>query len=94
MRVTNYTDLQKKMEHYFNDVVLDNEPLLVNRDDAAPVVIMSLDDYNAIKETEYVLRSPAMLEAIRQGEEDIKNGRCTAMQDGETVEEFLERCIE
>ena len=29
----------------------------------------------AIDETEYLLSSPAMAEVIRQGQEDIKNGR-------------------
>ena len=32
-------------------------------------------EYNSLKETEYIMSSPATMEAIRQGEEDIKNGK-------------------
>jgi len=37
----------------------DREPLIVTHDDYKPVVIMSLDDFNAWQETLYLLRSPA-----------------------------------
>ena len=31
------------------------------------------------------------MEAIRQGEEDIKNGNYIAQKDGESIEDFLKR---
>ena len=34
----------------------------------------------AADETEYILSSPAMVEILRQGEEDIKNGRGTVVK--------------
>lgn len=34
----------------------------------------------AADETEYILSSPAMAEILRQGEEDIKNGRGTVVK--------------
>lgn len=37
--------------------------------------MISLDEYNSLKETEYIMSSPETMEAIRQGEEDIKNGK-------------------
>ena len=36
--------------------------------------MISLDEYNSLRETEYIMSSPEMMEAIRKGEEDIKNG--------------------
>ena len=44
-------------------------------------------------DTEYLMKSPAMMDAIRQGEEDIKNGRYTTIKEEETVEQFLERSM-
>ena len=44
-------------------------------------------------ETEYLMRSPAMMQAISQGEEDIRNGRRTEKKENESMEEFLKRCI-
>ena len=43
-------------------------------------MLISLDEYNAIKETEYIMTSPAMMEAIREGERDIKEGRFVSQQ--------------
>ena len=34
----------------------------------------------AADETEYILSSPAMVEILRQGEEDIRNGRGTVVK--------------
>ena len=34
----------------------------------------------AADETEYILSSPAMAEILRQGEEDLKNGRGTVVK--------------
>ena len=81
------------MKHYLDGVTRDNEPLLVHRQGADSVVILSLDDYNAIAETDYLTKSPAMLAAIRQGEDDIQHGRYSTMEESETAEEFLARCI-
>lgn len=48
----------------------DRAPLLITRQQGKPVVVMSLDDYNALEETAYLLRSPAnaqrLLESIGQ----------------------------
>ena len=37
------------------------------------VVVISLEEYNSIKETEYIMKSPAMMDIIRKGEKDIKD---------------------
>ncbi len=94
MRTANYSELRANMKHYLDSVIRDNEPLVVHRQGSESVVIMSLDDYNAMAETEYLMKSPAMMDAIKQGENDILNGRSTAMRDDESVEEFLARCTE
>ena len=46
-----------------------------NRGNGKGVVMISLDEYNSLKETEYIMSSPETMEDIRQGEEDIKNGK-------------------
>ena len=37
-------------------------------------MVISLEEYNSIKETEYIMKSPAMMDIIRKGDEEIKNG--------------------
>lgn len=38
------------------------------------VAVISLEEYNSIKETEYIMKSPAMMDIIRKGEREIRNG--------------------
>lgn len=75
MRTANYTELRNNMKRYLDEVVNDCEPLLVHRTGNESVVIISLDEYNAIKETEYIMKSPEMMKAIRKGEEEIAQGK-------------------
>lgn len=53
--------------------------------------MISLDEYNSIKETEYIMSSPETMAAIRQGEEDIKNGKGISQNEGESIDDFLNR---
>ena len=92
MMTTNYSELRANMKHYMDGVIRNNEPLIVHRQGYESVVVISLDDYNALTETEYMMRSPAMMQAIRRGEEDINSGRSITKNENETMEEFLARC--
>lgn len=75
MRTANYSELRNNLKHYLDGVIADSEPLLVHRSGNESVVVISLEEYNAIKETEYIMKSPAMMEVIRQGEAEIKQGK-------------------
>lgn len=74
MRTANYSELRQNLKHFLDGVIQDSEPLLVHRAGNESVVVISLEEYNAIKETEYIMKSPAMMEAIRKGDEEIRNG--------------------
>jgi antitoxin YefM len=75
MRTTNYTDLRKNLKTFLDGVTQDSEALLVQRPGNTSVVVIPLDEYNAIKETEYILSSPAMVERIRSAEENLRQGK-------------------
>ena len=74
MKTTNYTDLRNNLKSYLDGVINDSEPLIVHRSGNESVVVISLEEYNSIKETEYIRKSPAMMDIIRKGDEEIKNG--------------------
>lgn len=80
MRTANYSELRQNLKHYLDGVIQDSEPLLVHRAGNESVVVISLEEYNAIKETEYIMKSPVMMEVIRKGDEEIRNGG------GETID--------
>ena len=75
MITTNYTNLSNNLKNYLDNVVYNNEPLIINRSKNTSVVIMSLDEYNSIKKTEYLASSPEMMKRLRSAENNIKNGK-------------------
>jgi antitoxin YefM len=74
MQTTNYTELRTGLKTYLDTVVHNREPLVVNRPYNNSVVIISLEEYNALNETAYITSSPAMLERINDAEQNILNG--------------------
>ncbi|MDR0698862.1 MAG: type II toxin-antitoxin system prevent-host-death family antitoxin [Tannerella sp.] len=74
MKTANYTDLRSNLKSYLDSVVSDSEPLLVHRPGNHSVVVISLDEYNAIRETAYIASSPAFMERLRSAEARMNAG--------------------
>jgi antitoxin YefM len=55
MKVVNYTDLRVNLKKWFDLVVDDLEEVIIKRKDNRDLVLISLDEYNALKETSYLL---------------------------------------
>ena len=75
MRTATCTDLRNNLKSYLDGVVSNCEPLIVHRPADAGVVVISLAEYNAVKETEYLTSSPEMVQRIKDAENEIKNGK-------------------
>jgi antitoxin YefM len=58
MEATTYTQARKNFAAVMNRVCDDHAPLIITRQNERPVVMMSLEDYNAIEETFYLVKSP------------------------------------
>jgi antitoxin YefM len=74
MRQKSYTEARKTFAKTMEEVCADHAPVMVTRQNAEPVVMMSLQDYEAWEETVYLLKSPKNAEklscavaAVRQG---------------------------
>lgn len=65
-----YTTLRANLAGQMDRVCDDHAPLIVTRKSSASVVMISLEDYEALEETSYLLRSPKsarrLLEAIAE----------------------------
>ena len=77
MVTTNYTDLRKNLKTYLDAVVNDSDALVVHRPKNTSIVVISLDEYNAIKETEYIMSSSAMTERLKQAENSMIQNKGT-----------------
>ena len=58
MRTMTYSESRAKYAETLNAVVDDREEVVITRAGHDPVVMVALDDYESLKETAYLLRSP------------------------------------
>ena len=58
MDAISYTAARANLAATMNRVCDDHEPLIITRNSEQAVVMMSLEDYKALEETSYLLRSP------------------------------------
>jgi antitoxin YefM len=67
-----YSDLRANLAGFMDEVCDTHAPLLVTRQNARSVVMLSEQDYEGLMETVHLLRSPAnaarLLESIRQAD--------------------------
>ena len=74
MDAITYTTARQNLAKTMDKVCEDHAPVIVTRKSSNSVVIMSLEDYEALQETAYLLRSPKnarrLIESIAQLEKD------------------------
>jgi antitoxin YefM len=58
-----------------NRVCEDHEPLIITRNGEQSVVMLSLDDYKALEETTYLLRSPANAKRLIAAISQLESGQ-------------------
>lgn len=58
MRTMTYSESRAKYAETLNTVVDDREEVVITRAGHDPVVMVSLDEYESLKEAAYLLRSP------------------------------------
>ena len=73
MKAITYSAARQNLAKTMEKVCKDHAPIIVTRKTTDSVVIMSLEDYEALEETAYLLRSPKntrrLIESIAQLEE-------------------------
>lgn len=59
MRTMTYSESRARYAEVLNAVVDDREEIVITRAGHEPVVMVSLDDYESLKEAAYLLKNPA-----------------------------------
>ena len=75
MKTANYTELRKNLKEHIDAVIADNDALIVDRGNNTGVVMISLEEYNSIMETEYIMSNPKVLADIQQSLQEISEGK-------------------
>ena len=75
MEVVNFTEARNNLKSIFDNVCQNNEEIIVNRKNGENVVIISLDAYNALKETEYLLASKKNRKHLMDSIRELREGK-------------------
>ena len=75
MDAISYTAARQNLAETMDKVVENHSPVIITRQKAEPVVMMSLQDFNSIQETAYLLGNPHNAEHLRQSLAQAEAGR-------------------
>jgi antitoxin YefM len=75
MEVLNYTEFRNNLAENLNKVTDDAEVIVVSRGRGKNVVLMSLDEYNAFKETIYLTSTKANRKRLDDSIEQMEKGK-------------------
>lgn len=72
METVNYTDFRANLKHWFDKVINDVSDVVIKRKNGKDLVLISLDEYNSLKETNYLLsgkNGAVLLDAVQELDE-------------------------
>ena len=75
MAHVSYSELRNNLASYMDEVCDDRAPLIVTRQNARSVVLMSEEDYEGLIETVHLLKSPANAARLLRSIKDADGGK-------------------
>jgi antitoxin YefM len=75
MDAITYTTARANLADTMDRVCEDHEPIIITRNSQQSVVMMSLEDFKALEETAYLLRSPKNARRLLEAVGELAAGR-------------------
>ncbi len=75
MKALTYTAVRGNLAKTMKKVCDDHDPVIITRKTHDAVVMMSLEDYEALNETAYLLHSPRNTKRLLEAIEELEKGR-------------------
>ena len=75
MKAITYTAARESLATTMDHVCADHDPVIITRNRDQSVVMISLDDYESLEETAYLLRSPANARRLIESIASLEKGR-------------------
>ena len=74
MKAISYTAARENLAATMDQVCNDRDPVIITRKRDQAVVLLSLEDYEALEETAYLLRVPANARRLQVAIESLERG--------------------
>ena len=75
MQVINFSEARNKLKSVLDQVVNDFDYTVITRRDAQDAVVMSLEQFNGLMETVYLLKSPANALHLEKSIQQYQQGK-------------------
>jgi antitoxin YefM len=75
MDAISYTAARANLAKTMEKVVNDHDPVIITRKRETPVVMISLEDFQAMEETAYLLRTPANARHLLESIAELETGK-------------------
>ncbi len=79
MQAVTYSEARHGLKHFMDTACSNHEPILITRRKNESVVLLSLEDYESLMESEYLLSSPANAARLMQSIQEAQSGKRTSM---------------
>ena len=80
MESISYTSARSNLAKTMDMVCEDHAPIAITRKGEGAVVMMSMEDYQALEETAYLLRSPKNLRRLLSAMNELEGGKGTVRE--------------
>ncbi|MBN1273380.1 MAG: type II toxin-antitoxin system prevent-host-death family antitoxin [Candidatus Aminicenantes bacterium] len=75
MKSKTYTEAGEKLSDLIERVCEDHDPFIITKRRDKAAVLMSLEDYESLEETCYLLRSPRNAQRLMESIKEIEEGK-------------------
>jgi len=77
VKAITYTAARENLAETMNKVCRDHAPIIITRKSENSVVMLSLEDYESLEETAFLLRSPKNTRRLMESIAQLENGEGT-----------------
>ena len=75
MEAVNFSEFRENLKGFLDKSYDNHEPIIVTRKEGKNMVVISMEDYNSIMETNYLLSNKVNAEHLFKSIEQIKKGK-------------------
>ena len=80
-RIVPFTEARAHLTELLDDVEARHEHIVITRKGRPAAIVVSPEEWDAIEETLDILQDESTLQALRESEEDVNNGRLYSLDE-------------